>query len=123
MARGYLFRYAVVSADAVQASHTLDGSVNAGFSSEQPGTLKALNNGRVAGLRGAYEQGKAAIYQAELVSDAANHGIDPAAIALTPNPVLVRVYSEQSNTANMAQKSQGQGLGCRLWNLLGKMPS
>jgi hypothetical protein len=105
------FRYAVVSADAVQASHNLDGSVNARISSEQPGTLKALNNGRVAGLRGAYEQGKAAIYQAELVSDAANHGIDPAAIALTPNPVLVRVYSEQSNTANMAQKSQGQGLG------------
>jgi hypothetical protein len=105
------FQYAVVSADAVQASHNLDGSVNAGFSSEQLGTLKALNNGRVAGLRGAYEQGKAAIYQAELVSDAANHGIDPAAIALTPNPVLIRIYSEQSNTANMAQKSQGQGLG------------
>jgi hypothetical protein len=105
------FRYAVVSADSVQASHHADGSVNQGFASEQAGTLKALNNGRVAGLRGAYAQGQASIYQAELVTDAANHGIDPAAIALTPNPILVRVYSEQSNTANMAQKSQAQGLG------------
>ena len=48
------FRYAVVSADSVEASHYADGSVNAGFASEQAGTLKALNNGRVAGLRGAY---------------------------------------------------------------------
>ena len=48
------FRYAVVSADLVEASHHADGSVNAGFASDQPGTLKALNNGRVAGLRGAY---------------------------------------------------------------------
>ncbi|MBM3380525.1 MAG: hypothetical protein FJY39_12515, partial [Betaproteobacteria bacterium] len=105
------FRYAVVRADAVQASHRLDGAMNAGFALATPGVLKALNNGRIAGLRGAYDQGSAAIYQAELVADAASHGVDPAAIALTPNPILVRIYSEASNTRDMAEKSQGQGLG------------
>jgi len=105
------FRYAVVDARTVQPSNFADGRVNDAYTVNMPGTLKALNNGRTAGLRAAYEQGTAGTYQAELIADAAAHGVPVEAIQRTPNPILVRVYSEQSNTSDMAAKSQGQGLG------------
>ncbi len=105
------FRYAVVDARTVQPSNFADGRVNDAYTVNMPGTIKALNNGRTAGLRAAYEQGTAGNYQAELIADAAAHGVPVEAIQRTPNPILVRVYSEQSNTPDMAAKSQGQGLG------------
>ncbi len=105
------FRYAVVDASSVQPSNLADGSANPLFMGNEPGTLKALNNGRTAGLRAAYERGTAEGYRQELIADAAAHGVPVEAIARTPNPVLVRVYSEASNTPDMATKSQGQGLG------------
>jgi hypothetical protein len=105
------FRYAVVDANALQPSNFADGSVNPAFGNAAPGTLKALNNGRTAGLRRAYEAGTAANYQAELERDAPQHGVDPAVIRSTANPVLVRLYADASNVANMAALSQGQGLG------------
>jgi len=105
------FRYAVVDASTVQPSNFADGTPNPLFMGIEPGTLKALNNGRTAGLRAAYERGTAEDYRQELMADAAAHGVAIDAIARTPNPILVRVYSEASNTADMAAKSQGQGLG------------
>lgn len=105
------FRYAVVDAGSVQPSNFADGSINPLFTETAPGTLKALNNGRTAGLRAAYERGSAEGYRQELIDDAAAHGVPVDAITRTPNPVLVRVYSEASNTIDMAVKSQGQGLG------------
>lgn len=105
------FRYAVVDASTVQPSNFADGTANLLFMGTEPGTLKALNNGRTAGLRAAYERGTAEGYRQELMADAAAHGVATDAIARTPNPILVRVYSEASNTADMAAKSQGQGLG------------
>lgn len=105
------FRYAVVDASSVQPSNFADGSTNPLFMGMEPGTLKALNNGRTAGLRAAYERGTAEDYHQELIADAAAHGVPVEAITRTPNPILVRVYSESSNTPDMATKSQGQGLG------------
>lgn len=105
------FRYAVVDASQVDPSHFADGRLNPAFTFEVNGTLKALNNARTAGLRAAYEMGTAAEYKRELIADAAAHGVSLEAIERTPNPILVRVYSERSNTADMAAKSQGQGLG------------
>ena len=61
---------AVVDASLVQPSNFSDGSVNPGFASTQAGTLKALNNGRTAGLRGAYQRGTADTYKAEMTADA-----------------------------------------------------
>lgn len=104
------FRYAVVDARSVEPSNFADGATNPAFDSEAPGTLKALNNGRTAGVRAAHEAGSSANYTAELLADQA-HGVSPAAIRSTPNPMLVRVYAEQANTGDMAAKSQGQGLG------------
>lgn len=105
------FRYAVVDANAVQPSNFADGSVNPEFSSKVPGTIKALNNGRTAGIRAAHQNGKAEAYVRELAADVQTHGIPAEAIAKVKNPMLVRVYSDTSNTENMAAKSQGQGLG------------
>lgn len=105
------FRYAVVSAHQVQASNFADGNTNPKFDSKEPGVLKALNNGRTAGLQAAYMRGKAGTYTAELLQDAQNHGVSAEAIANTVNPMLVRVYADSSNTPGMGAKSQGQGLG------------
>lgn len=105
------FRYAVMEAADVQPSNFADGAVNPLFDAAHPGTVKALNNGRTAGLRAAYERGTAGAYRQELAADSAMHGIDPAVIEGMQAPVLVRLYSERDNQANMGAKSQGQALG------------
>ncbi|WP_353179739.1 LPD38 domain-containing protein [Delftia acidovorans] len=105
------FRYAVMEAADVQPSNFADGAVNPLFDAAHPGTVKALNNGRTAGLRAAYERGTADAYRQELAADSDMHGIDPAAIAGMQAPVLVRLYSEKDNQVNMGAKSQSQALG------------
>jgi hypothetical protein len=55
--------------------------------------------------------GTAGEYVSSMMADEAMHGIPAEVIARTPNPMLVRVYSDAANAANMAAKSQGQGLG------------
>lgn len=105
------FRYAVVDASRVNPSNFADGSQNPAFNSTTPGTIKALNNGRTAGVRAAHELGTAGEYVEGLKADEAMHGIPADVIARTPNPMLVRVYADADNTAGMAAKSQGQGLG------------
>jgi hypothetical protein len=105
------FRYAVVDATKVNPSNFADGRQNPDFNSTTPGTIKALNNGRTAGVRAAHEMGTAGEYVAGMKADEAMHGIPAEVIARTPNPMLVRVYSDAANTANMAARSQGQGLG------------
>jgi hypothetical protein len=105
------FRYAVVDASKVNPSNFADGRQNPEFNSATPGTIKALNNGRTAGLRAAHEMGTAGEYVGGLQADEGMHGIPADVIARTPNPMLVRVYSDGQNTAGMAAKSQGQGLG------------
>jgi hypothetical protein len=101
----------VVDATKVNPSNFADGRQNPDFNSTTPGTLKALNNGRTAGVRAAHEMGTAGEYVSGLQADEAMHGIPADVIARTPNPMLVRVYSDADNTAGMAAKSQGQGLG------------
>lgn len=105
------FRYAVVDATKVNPSNFADGRTNPDFSSGAPGVLKALNNGRTAGIRAAHEMGTAGEYVQGVQADAAMHGVSPEVVARTPNPMLVRIYADAENTAGMAAKSQGQGLG------------
>lgn len=111
------FRYAVVDASQVNPSNFVDGTVNPEFGSKQSGVLKALNNGRVAGLRAAYEKGTAGRYQDELIEDVVNLGIDRGIVEQLDQPILIRVYSENDNQGNMAAKSQGQGLGMSVGEL------
>ena len=63
------FRYAVVDARSVEPSNFADGATNPAFSSDTPGTIKALNNGRTASVRAAHEGNTAANYAAELLVD------------------------------------------------------
>lgn len=105
------FQYAVMEAADVQPSNFADGNANPMFDSAHPGVVKALNNGRTAGLRAAYERGTADNYKRELISDSAMHGIDARVIEGMKAPVLVRLYSEKNNQANMGAKSQSQALG------------
>ncbi|UBQ44632.1 LPD38 domain-containing protein [Comamonas thiooxydans] len=105
------FQYAVMEAADVQPSNFADGAVNPQFDSKHPGTVKALNNGRTAGLRAAYERGTAESYKQELLADTGVHGIDPAVIEGMQSPMLVRLYSEKDNRHNMGVKSQSQALG------------
>lgn len=105
------FTYAVMEAADLQPSNLADGSTNPAFASAEPGTVKALNNGRTAGIKSAYETGKAADYRKELLADAASHGVNAAAIEAMQAPVLVRLYAEKDNTEGMAERSQAQGMG------------
>lgn len=104
------FRYAVVDATKVNPSNFADGRSNPVFNVALPGTIKALNNGRTAGVRASHEMGTAQEYVKGMQADEGMHGIPADVIARTPNPMLVRVYSDVDNTSGMAAKSQGQGL-------------
>lgn len=97
-------RYAVVEADSISASHTADGRVNERYENPQDGDLVALNNGRTAGLQAAYGRGTGADYKAKLAADT-RHGVDPAVIEGMKAPVLIRLYADSENTANMGARS------------------
>ena len=105
------FRYAVVDADTVQPSNLADGSVNKAHDSTEPGVIRALSNGRVAGLRAAHERGTAAPYVEALLADVQAHGISAQAIQGVQRPMLIRLYSEADNTGDIGALSQGATLG------------
>ncbi len=95
-------RYAVVEADDVAASHSADGTANAHYAKAR---LRALNNGRVAGLQGAWKRGTAESYRQGLIDDAALHGVSAEAIAGKRNPVLIRLYDAEHNVGDMGAES------------------
>lgn len=95
-------RYAVVEADAVAASHRADGSTNPDY---EGAPIRALNNGRVAGLQAAWQRGNAEGYRQGLIDDAGMLGIDPEAIRAKRNPVLVRLYGDEHNQGDMGAES------------------
>ena len=95
-------QYAVVEADDLAASHDADGRANPGYGSAP---LKALNNGRTAGLQAAYASGNTDAYRQGIAADAGLHGVSPEAIASKRNPVLVRLYDPAQNTGDMGAES------------------
>ena len=105
------FRYAVVESDAIQPSNMADGSVNKAHDSTEPGVIRALSNGRVAGLRAAHERGTAAPYVEALLADVQAHGVSAQAIQGVQRPMLIRLYSEADNTSDIGALSQGATLG------------
>lgn len=102
-------RYAVVEASDLAASHDADGRVNPGYDAAP---LKALNNGRTAGLQAAWASGNADAYRAGIERDTALHGVSPEAIRGKRHPVLVRLYDPAQNTGDMgAESNASQQLG------------
>ena len=105
-------RYAVVEADSVLASHDANGAQNAEYNTPPEGKLRALNNGRTAGLQAAYRRGTADNYRTGIAGMTDQHGVSQEAIAAKKQPIIVRLYGEDQNRRNMARLSNtGQGLG------------
>ncbi len=103
-------RYAVIEASDALASHAADGAENATYYAEpQPGQVRALNNGRMAGLQEAYRRKTAGAYTQAMIDDAQAHGVSVAAIRAKREPVLVRVYADAENRRpNMGALSNPQ---------------
>ncbi len=102
-------RYAVVEAADVAASHGVTGAVNPDY---QTADLKALNNGRSAGIQAAWQAGNGETYRAGIIGDAALHGVSADAIRSKKSPMLVRLYAPDENTGDMgAESNMSQQLG------------
>lgn len=94
-------QYAVVEADDLIASHSVDGSPVAGYEQGEPGKLRAIGgNARVAGIKEAYRAGSANEY-ADMLRDDTAHGVPAEAIAGMKNPVLVRIMRSEDVTPNI----------------------
>ncbi len=104
--------YAVVEADSLLASHDANGMVDERYSANKAGSIKALNNGRVAGLQSAYARGRDSHYREGIIQDCELHGVTLNAIAGKRQPVLVRLYSDAANIGDMgAESNQSTALG------------
>jgi CHASE3 domain sensor protein len=98
-------QYAVVEANEVLASNTVDGSTNEAYATSRDSTRAIAGNGRIAGIQAAYQRGNADTYKAELVADARLHGVDPAAIESMKAPVLVRFMPREFITRDIGDVS------------------
>jgi len=99
-------RYAVLDADQVIASHRADGAQRPDYASgDQPGLIRAINNGRTAGIQEAYRRGTAQRYREGIAQDAQQLGIDPQAIAGMRSPMLVRVMKAADVSSDIADRS------------------
>lgn len=68
-------------------------------------------NGRVAAVRQAYENGRAADYRAQLEARAAEFGYDPVTVQGMKSPVLIRRFENDVNVRQAAiQSNEGGGL-------------
>ena len=102
------FRYAVVEADQLAASNSVDGSRNPEYANN-PDKLTAINNGRAAGITEAYSRGTAEAYRNGITEASAIHGISPEIIQGMNSPVLVRVINTANLTPDIADESNTSG--------------
>ena len=65
----YEVQYAVVEADQIATSNSVDGTVNPEYGTGRQVTTAIAGNGRAAGLKAAYERGIADNYRVELTAD------------------------------------------------------
>lgn len=95
----YEVQYAVVEADQIATSNSVDGTVNPEYGTGLQVTAIA-GNGRAAGLKAAYERGTADNYRAELTADNV-YGINPELLNDMHSPVLVRIIRNEDVTADI----------------------
>jgi hypothetical protein len=102
----YDVQYAAVEADSVLASNLTDGSVVAEYEAGKPDTVRPVaGNGRAAGIKQAYANGKATDYKTSLASEAGNLGLDANAVNAMRSPVLVRVMPQAQVTDDIGDLS------------------
>lgn len=98
-------QYAVVEADQLMTSNSIDGTTNAEYQAGAAGKARAIaGNGRITGLQSAWAKGNASQYKADMAADRM-HGIDPAVIEGMRNPVLVRLLPQDQVTDNIGDLS------------------
>lgn len=103
-------RYAVVEADSVLASNDVTGATNPDYTGPRtPGQIRALNNGRVAGIQAAHQRGTVDTYIDGLIQAGREHGVAAEAIRSKRRPMLVRVYDETLNVEDMGRLSNAGG--------------
>ncbi|WP_321946584.1 hypothetical protein [Paraburkholderia sp. J10-1] len=110
-ANGQRFRiqYAVVEAADVITSNTADGVADSTYAAGVAGKLRAIaGNGRLAGLKAAFERGTADEYRRELAEDELT-GIPAEAIERFDAPVLVRIMYAEDVTENIGDISNQRG--------------
>ena len=83
--------YAVIEAADLIASHDSDGGIVDEYGGDRG--IMALNNGRSAAIKSAYQKGKGDSYRSELMADN-SHSINPKVIEGMRQPVLVRLFDE-----------------------------
>lgn len=104
------FQYAVVEADEVLTSNLADGTTVPEYDTASADHMRAVaGNGRMAGVRAAYEKGTAENYRKELIEDTDLHGIDPEVIKSMKKPVLVRIMPDEEVTADIGDLSNTTG--------------
>lgn len=96
-------RYAVVEADSLDASHDADGNVNPNYANAP---MKALNNGRTAGLQAAHDTGNAQDYVRGIIADSGLHGVSQEAIASKRKPILVRLFDPALNARSAKRMAE-----------------
>jgi GNAT superfamily N-acetyltransferase len=98
-------QYAVVEADEVITSNDIQGRADNRYGDKSvPGPRAIAGNGRVTGLREAFERGTATPYVEEMAADSALHGISPDVIAGMKKPVLVRVMPQEGLTRDIGDE-------------------
>lgn len=103
-------QYAIIDASQVMPSHNVNGSKNADYISPDYKGLRAITNGRVAGLQAGYARGTMDDYVTDLTFDDM-HGISKDVIKSIKNPMLVRVMpSEIINKHTGDVSNTGAGL-------------
>ena len=107
-AKGQVYdsRYAVVDADQVLTSNNIDGTPNPEYQVEVlPNPYAVSGNGRITGLRAAYERGTADEYRRQFIADSEAHGISPDVIEGIERPILVRIIREEDMPADIVDRS------------------
>jgi hypothetical protein len=98
-------QYAVVEADEVITSNDIQGRADNRYGDKSvPGPRAIAGNGRVTGLREAFERGTATPYVEEMAADSPLHGISPDVIAGMQKPVLVRVMPQEGLTRDIGDE-------------------
>ena len=102
------FMYAVVEGADVETSNFIDGSTNGGYGNPQRMNA-VIGNGRMTGLKEAYQRGTADQYRADLEADTA-HGIKPEVIREMKNPILVRIINPEDVSTGLISRSNASAV-------------
>jgi hypothetical protein len=99
-------QYAVLEAEQLLSSNTIDGAPVEAYAAGEAGKSRAIaGNGRVAGLTEAWVRGNAEQYRQAMMEDSDAHGIDPGVIAGMKHPILVRLMPTSEVTSNIGDLS------------------